>query len=143
MISLSVWLIVVAIGLLRDQVVALGEVSSSSGCAPSSIDDRARSALVPDLVMQPLVENAVRHGVTRRAEGGTISISARIVDGSLELAVQDDGAGMLRDESGREGLGLSNTRERLRAMYGDAASVTIVSPSGGGTKVLLKIPIQR
>ncbi len=108
-----------------------------------SIDDRVRSALVPDLVMQPLVENAVRHGVTTRAEGGTISISARIVDGSLELAVQDDGAGMLRGESGREGVGLSNTRERLRALYGDAASVTIVSPPGGGTKVLLKIPMQR
>lgn len=96
-----------------------------------SIDERAASALVPDLIMQPLVENAIRHGVARRAEAGTISISARIVGETLELAVRDDGAGIARLA---EGVGLSNTKERLQALYGDAASVTISEPPGGGPK---------
>jgi len=103
-----------------------------------SIDDRARSALVPDLVMQPLVENAIRHGVARRAEAGRLAISARVVAGALEISVGDDGAWI--EPSEREGVGLSNTRERLRTLYGDAASVTISAPPEGGTEVLLKLP---
>lgn len=102
-----------------------------------SIEGRAASALVPDLIMQPLVENAVRHGVAQRAQAGTLAISARVVDDLLELAVRDDGAGIGRIE---EGVGLSNTKERLRTLFGDAASLTITSLPSNGTEVLVRLP---
>lgn len=104
-----------------------------------SIEDRARTALVPDLIMQPLVENAIRHGVARRADAGQISISARVSVDTLELRVRDDGVGITGE---REGVGLSNTRERLRTLYGDAASVTITTPATGGTEVLVRLPLR-
>jgi signal transduction histidine kinase len=105
-----------------------------------SIDDRARAALVPGFVMQPIVENAIKHGVARRADAGRIEISARIAGNQLELSVRDDGVGM--SPSQKEGVGLSNTRERLRTLYGDAAKVTITAPPGGGTEVILTIPLR-
>ena len=107
-----------------------------------SIDEKARSALVPDLIMQPLVENAIRHGVARRAEPGTLAISARVTGGALEICVRDDGAGIERAEEQRAGIGLSNTRERLQALYGDAASVTIATAEHRGTEVTLRIPFR-
>jgi two-component system LytT family sensor kinase len=105
-----------------------------------AIDDRARAALVPGFVMQPIVENAIKHGVARRADAGRIDVSARVVDDHLELTVRDDGVGM--SASQREGVGLSNTRERLRTLYGEAATVTIASPVGGGTEVVLLMPFR-
>ena len=101
------------------------------------IEDRARSALVPDLIMQPLVENAVRHGVARRVGAGTLTISARITGDVLELSIRDDGAGIEQPEA--EGVGLSNTKERLRTLYGDAASVTITRQARG-TEAVLQLP---
>ena len=105
-----------------------------------SIDDRARTALVPGFVLQPLVENAIKHGVAKRAEAGRIEIVARVVGGKLELAVRDDGVGMAADQ--KEGVGLSNTRERLRTLYGDAASVTLNALPNGGTEVVLTLPLR-
>jgi two-component system, LytTR family, sensor kinase len=113
------------------------------------IDDRARAALVPGFVMQPIVENAIKHGVAKRAAAGLIEISAHIVGRYLELGVRDDGVGM--SASQRESVGLSNTRERLRTLYGDEAALTITVPlaaapgapgalAQGGTLVVLRIP---
>jgi two-component system LytT family sensor kinase len=104
-----------------------------------SIDDQARDALVPGFVLQPLVENAIKHGIAKRAEAGAIAISARIIGTHLEVSIRDDGVGMAAS-SRSEGVGLSNTRERLRALYGYAATVTIRTPPNGGTEVTLKIP---
>jgi two-component system, LytTR family, sensor kinase len=106
-----------------------------------SIDERARAALVPGFVLQPLVENAIRHGVARRAAAGLVEVSARVAGDRLVLAVRDDGVGM--DAAGAEGVGLSNTRERLRTLYGDAATVEMRSPPGGGTEVVLTIPFRQ
>ena len=103
-----------------------------------SIDPAARTALVPGFVLQPLVENAVKHGVARRAEAGRVEISARVVEGRLELAVRDDGVGMGAAQA--EGVGLSNTRERLRTLYGDAATLVLRTPAGGGTEAAITIP---
>jgi two-component system LytT family sensor kinase len=102
------------------------------------IEDRARAALVPGFVLQPIVENAIKHGVARRAEAGQIAIAARVAGSTLELVVGDDGVGMAATE--REGVGLSNTRERLRTLYGAAATLTIAVPAAGGTVVTLRLP---
>jgi signal transduction histidine kinase len=97
-------------------------------------------ARVPSLVLQPLVENAIRHGVARHARPGRIIISARAVDGMLRLAVTDNGAGLGRDV--KWGIGLSNTRARLLQMFGANHAFDIGESPGGGTAVSLAIPLQ-
>jgi two-component system LytT family sensor kinase len=104
-----------------------------------TIDDGARAALVPGFILQPIVENAIKHGVARRADAGRIEIAARVA-GDLEIAVRDDGVGMSASQP--EGVGLSNTRERLRTLYGEQATVTITAPAGGGTEVVLRLPFR-
>lgn len=103
-----------------------------------SIEENARLVRVPPFVLQPIVENAIRHGVTKRAAAGKIDISARVEAGHLDLRVRDDGAGMMAANG--EGVGLTNTRERLRTLYGDRASLTIQPAPGGGMEVIIKIP---
>jgi two-component system, LytTR family, sensor kinase len=87
------------------------------------IDDGVENALVPSLVLQPIVENAVLHGVARRVEGGRITLAARRSGDELQLRVCDTGPGF-ESGLGREGIGLSNTRARLEQLYGDAYRVT-------------------
>jgi two-component system LytT family sensor kinase len=106
-----------------------------------SIDPAAREALVPGFVLQPIVENAVKHGVARRANAGRIEISAALDADNLELAVEDDGVGF--SPSQPEGVGLSNTRERLATMYGEAGQLTIARSGSGGTRVLPRLPHRR
>lgn len=106
------------------------------------IDERARQALVPGFVLQPLVENAIKHGLAKRADAGRIDISARVFDGRLELTVRDDGYGFGPLLQAGEGVGLSNTRERLRTMYGDNADVALNDPAGGGAEVVLTLPLR-
>ncbi len=96
-------------------------------------------ARVPSLVLQPLVENAIRHGVARRAQPGLIVISARVEDGMLRLAVADNGAGL--DRHMKWGIGLSNTRTRLQQMFGAGHAFDIGDNPGGGTAVSLAIPL--
>lgn len=105
------------------------------------IEPEARSALVPEFLLQPLVENAVKHGIAKKAESGSITIAAQVLGSSLELSVSDDGRGMDVSSAKAGGVGLTNTKERLRALYGHAASV-IIDSSGIGTKVLLRIPFR-
>jgi two-component system, LytTR family, sensor kinase len=128
--------------LFLERYLAIEEVRFSDRLrAIWRIDDRARSAIVPEFVMQPLVENAIKHGLARRADAGRITISARIVRDSLVLSVEDDGPGMTSAQL-VEGVGLSNTRERLRTLYGDRTSMTIESPEGGGTRITLTMPFR-
>lgn len=95
-------------------------------------------ALVPPLILQPLVENAVRHGIAPTVGGGTITVRARRDDDRLTLIVEDTGRGLR--ERRRDGVGLSNTRARLAQLYGDAASVHIGSGRTGGAVVTLTFP---
>src|SRR5262249_36563701 len=83
------------------------------------------SALVPFFVLQPLVENAFEHGIARRAGIGRVSVSAKREGQTLHLNVTDDGPGLISEERAfpREGIGLSNTRQRLRELYGDQQSL--------------------
>lgn len=103
-----------------------------------SIEKQTRSLSVPGFILQPLVENSIKHGITKRAGTGRIEISARIRGSHLELAVSDDGIGI--GPVSPDGVGLSNTKERLRLLYGDDASINIHQSSTGGTEVVLSIP---
>lgn len=104
-----------------------------------SVEDAARAALVPDLILQPLVENAIRHGVMSRAGAGTVAINAVVEGARLRLSVRDDGLGGPAGDA-RSGIGLANTRERLRALYGDAAGLTFEASSGAGAEVAITLP---
>jgi two-component system LytT family sensor kinase len=105
-----------------------------------------RSAVVPSLSVQPLVENAVRHGIESRAGSGRITISARVVGGDVELRVTDDGSGIdperipgvLAGAGG--GIGLSNVDARLRATFGERYALAIESEPGHGTSVIMTVP---
>jgi two-component system, LytTR family, sensor kinase len=108
-----------------------------------AVTPEARTALVPSLFLQPLVENAIRHGVSRRASGGTVEISAARVDGRVKIRVADDGMGLPPgwDLQKSAGLGLSATRERIAGIYPDARSrFEIRNREGGGTEVEVDIP---
>jgi LytS/YehU family sensor histidine kinase len=102
-------------------------------------------ALVPCLIVQPLVENAIRHGISRRASGGTVTVVAQHRLGQLEIRVADDGVGlpsgwMLETSSG---MGLSVTRERILGLYPDGNSSFSVGPrTGGGTEVEISLPLR-
>jgi two-component system LytT family sensor kinase len=101
------------------------------------VDDSVRRAVVPPLLLQPLVENAIRHGISRKPGAGSIEISARGVGGALEITVRDDGEG---HAGGEEGVGLSNTRRRLRELYGERQTLDLLPAPGGGLLVKVRIP---
>ncbi|MEZ5320240.1 MAG: histidine kinase [Vicinamibacterales bacterium] len=100
------------------------------------LDAGAGDVEVPPLILQPLVENAVRHGLADRPDRGRISISARVADGRLTLSVRDDGGG--RPSPRGSGLGLESIRRRLAATYGPAATLDVDdSPSGFAVTIAL------
>ncbi|MGE5834486.1 MAG: sensor histidine kinase [Acidobacteriota bacterium] len=108
-----------------------------------NLDESALECQVPTFSLQPLVENAVRHGIAPRAEGGQIVIGARLQpDGNrLRLEVCNDGAGRASTDSDEGGLGLRVLRERLDALYRGTASMTAGSTPGGGYSVVLTLPV--
>ena len=96
-------------------------------------------ALVPYLCLQPLIENAVRHGLAPRARGGTLAVAVARRAGDLSLTVEDDGVGW-SGGTPVEGIGLRNTRDRLRSLYGDTATLAMSHRPGGGTVVRVVLP---
>ena len=103
----------------------------------------ALDALVPFMILQPLVENSMRHGMARKIGRGRIEISARRAGGRLAIEVADDGPGFPSSTAPGErpgGLGLSNTRARLERMYGTDHSFEVADQPGGGARVTLSIP---
>jgi LytS/YehU family sensor histidine kinase len=101
-------------------------------------------ARVPNLILQPLVENAIRHGVARSSAAGRIEIAAHRRNGSLLLEVRDDGPGLPEgaDRPEREGVGLTNTRARLRQLYGATSHLTLANRREGGLHVTLTLPFR-
>lgn len=120
-----------------------------------NVEPGTLEALVPNLILQPLVENAIRHGVSRRAAGGTVGVAAAREGGRLRLRVYDDGPGLRHDAHGDSktvephegapstGIGLSNTRARLRQLYGDAQSFEVADREAGGVEASLTLPFRR
>ncbi|MGZ8850933.1 MAG: sensor histidine kinase [Thermoanaerobaculia bacterium] len=103
----------------------------------TSMPEETLEALVPNLILQPIVENALEHGVNRAAGEGRIEIGARRDADDLVLTVRDNGPGI---EAGRTGVGLTNTRERLLQLYGDAARLSLESAGGQGTLATIVLP---
>ena len=97
---------------------------------------------IPVLVLQPLVENAVTHGLSERAEGGAIVIRAESSGGQLTLSVMDDGVGLGQSSREGSGLGIETTRQRLKLCYGEAASLELRALPTGGTLALVRLPLQ-
>jgi two-component system, LytTR family, sensor kinase len=108
-----------------------------------AVDADVRDAAVPGFVLQPLVENALRHGLADRSEQGTVEIGARRDGGDLVLWVRDDGVGLQSDAGRRQGLGLANTRERLATLYGVRARLDLTSNPDGGTTATVRLPYKR
>lgn len=104
-------------------------------------EPEALQALVPNLILQPVVENAILHGVAAKAEPGRVEISARVRDRRLQVEVRDDGPGFdAREEPLHEGVGLTNTRERLEKHYGADYQMVLKSEKGHGVTVSLVLP---
>ncbi|HEY4574820.1 MAG TPA: histidine kinase [Thermoanaerobaculia bacterium] len=97
-------------------------------------------AAVPHLGLQPIVENAIRHGIGSRSAAGRLRIHAARVGDLLEIRVEDDGPGLPPGGPGSKGIGLANTRARLRQLYGDAAGLTLENGAGGGAVATLILP---
>ena len=104
----------------------------------------ALEAVVPNLILQPVVENAILHGIAQKVQPGTVQITARVQDRRLRLQVRDDGPGFDIPHDGllREGIGLSNTRERLERHYGADYQMVLKSEKGHGVTVSLVLPFR-
>jgi LytS/YehU family sensor histidine kinase len=98
--------------------------------------------LVPHMVLQPIVENAVRHGLGQSEDAVTIEVAATCANGSLALVVSDDGPGLLAPRPGHSGIGLANTKTRLARLYGDSARLVIEEGAGRGVRVTITLPIR-
>ena len=119
------------------------------------IADETLAVMVPSMLLQPLIENSIKHGLEPRIGGGTVTLRSRMLsDGRLLIEVEDDGIGMDVEReggtyalgqvgagSGGGGIGMRNVRERMGVMYGNAAEVEVVSRPGRGTKVTLVLPM--
>jgi len=123
------------------QYVAIEKVRFSDRLRPEfSVDDSLLSAAVPSFALQHLVENAIRHGIARHPDAGRLIVAARRIGDLLEVSIRDDGVGIAAEVDIPKDHGIENTRGRLRALYGDSASLVIVRRTEGGTIATLTVP---
>ena len=109
------------------------------------IEAAALDALVPSLILQPLIENAIKYAVSPREEGGSIRISAKVHHGKLLFTIADDGPGLGNGGArpGKSsGVGLANTRERLKQLYGDDQALTLAPNDPSGLVITINIPLE-
>jgi two-component system LytT family sensor kinase len=112
------------------------------------LDPASLEAIVPSMLLQPLVENCIKHGLAPKVEGGSITLRSRVIKSRLVVEVEDNGVGMGSAEAlteadglGGMGIGMANVAERLKVLYGDAAKMMVESREGGGTLIRLRLPI--
>jgi signal transduction histidine kinase len=128
--------------LVRDYL-AIEQARFSDRLQPAfDIEADALSAAVPSFALQHLVENAVRHGIARRSDASQVSVAARRRGDALVVSVADDGPGLDEAAVPPKGHGIENTRERLRALHGGRASLTVTNASGGGAVATLRVPFR-
>ncbi|MGO9269757.1 MAG: sensor histidine kinase, partial [Terriglobia bacterium] len=112
------------------------------------LDPASLEAMVPSMLLQPLVENCIKHGLSPKVEGGSITLRSRLIESRLVVEVEDDGVGMgaahlfeQPDGWGGTGVGMANVAERLKVLYDDTAQMMIENREGGGTLIRLRLPI--
>ncbi len=112
------------------------------------LDPASLEVMVPSMLLQPLVENCIKHGLAPKVEGGSVTLRSRLIKSRLVLEVEDDGIGMgaaqlvgQPEGLGGGGIGMANVAERLKVLYGDTAKMIIDSREGGGTSIRLRLPI--
>ncbi|MGA7909198.1 MAG: histidine kinase, partial [Candidatus Sulfotelmatobacter sp.] len=111
------------------------------------LDPGSLDVMVPSMLLQPLVENSIKHGLSSKVEGGSIFLRSRLSDSRLIIEVEDNGVGMAATQvvqSGNwqgAGIGMANVSERLQVLYGDTARITIDSHEGKGTLVRIRLPL--
>jgi sensor histidine kinase YesM len=117
------------------------------------IEEAAKPALIPSLLLQPLAENAIKYAIAQSIKGGTIKIAARVFAGELLLEVSDDGPGVdsfngkgAGNGNGRpparRGVGIANTRERLQELYGNNQSFRLAKTDPHGVTIHIRIPLE-
>jgi two-component system LytT family sensor kinase len=108
------------------------------------VEAAALDGLVPSLILQPLIENAVKYAISPSEQGGTIRISAKVHQGALMITVADDGPGLGNGVKTRKspGVGLNNTRERLKQLYGERQAVTLAPNDPHGLVITINIPYE-
>src|ERR1700686_1143876 len=107
------------------------------------IEPATLDAAVPNMILQPLVENAIRHGIAKRPEPGTVEIRSRVEGANLRLEIRDNGTGLATNSnSSSTGLGLANTRARLQQLYGSQHQFELGNASVGGVIVSILIPFR-
>jgi len=122
------------------QYLTIEQIRFSDRLRPEIVaGDEVLDALVPDFILQPLVENAIRHGLARRVGATLLRIDARRDGPDLTLSVTDDGPGPA-DAAAPEGVGLTNTRERLATLYGPRGTLTLERTPSGGARATVRIP---
>jgi two-component system, LytTR family, sensor kinase len=109
------------------------------------IDPQTLDVLVPSILLQPLIENSIKHGLEPRIHGGTVTLTSRMNGGRVMIEVADDGVGMVQQPETAlkrtgNGIGMKNVRERLEVLYGPEAQFTVVSNPGRGTRVSIELP---
>jgi len=111
------------------------------------LDPASLDVVIPSMLLQPLVENSIKHGLSPKVEGGSIFLRSRVVNSRLIIEVEDDGVGMggaqLEESSSWTGMGIgmANISERLQVLYGDTARLTIDSQEGKGTLIRIRLPL--
>jgi LytS/YehU family sensor histidine kinase len=110
------------------------KVETENGLNPSRV-------MVPVFILQPLVENAIKHGISSRATGGCLWIKAGVKNGSLTIGVEDDGVGFGNSPYAGTGTALENCRKRLELGFGKEGRLEILPREGGGTRVRLTLPV--
>jgi two-component system LytT family sensor kinase len=110
------------------------------------IDPRTLEVLVPSILLQPLIENSIKHGLEPRLKGGTVTLRSQLDGDRLHIEVADDGVGIGNRPASAlsrtgAGIGMKNVQERLEVLYGNQASFTVVSNPGRGTLVAIEIPV--
>jgi two-component system LytT family sensor kinase len=107
------------------------------------VDPLVLDAMVPSMLLQPIVENSIRHGLSPKIDGGRIIVRGRRQGDRVLIDIEDDGVGIppeRRDDPAHQGIGMANVRERLRVLYGDMASFAVISEIGEGTCIHIEIP---
>jgi two-component system LytT family sensor kinase len=107
------------------------------------IDPATLDMLIPSMLLQPLIENSIKHGISSKIDGGTVTIRTALSNGRLSIEVEDDGVGIPEVELAgilNKGIGVSNVKERLKVLYNQDYRMLIDSQPGRGTRIEIEVP---